>query len=272
MRLGLNFTPPHETPEEWADILIERGYRAASFPVNYKAPAHVIDAYVKAAAERDIMIAEVGVWNSPHHPDPEQAALAREACLEQLRLAEYIGAECCGNVSGAAGPAWYGCYMENYSRRLYQENVEFIRDLCDRVKPKNTCYALESMQWMLPDSPEQYFQFIKDVDRDGFKVHMDMVNFIRDPYLYTHQEELAGRTFGLLGKDIRSCHLKDCLMEDGTTVVIHEVPAGEGGVDLGMYLNHIKALDREVPVLLEHLPDMETYDRALAHVKSLLSD
>ena len=41
----------------------------------------VIDAYVKAAAERDIMIAEVGVWNSPHHPDPEQAALAREACL-----------------------------------------------------------------------------------------------------------------------------------------------------------------------------------------------
>ena len=88
MRLGLNFTPPHETPEEWADILIERGYRAASFPVNYKAPAHVIDAYVKAAAERDIMIAEVGVWNSPHHPDPEQAALAREACLEQLRLAE----------------------------------------------------------------------------------------------------------------------------------------------------------------------------------------
>ena len=56
MRLGLNFTPPHETPEEWADILIERGYRAASFPVNYKAPAHVIDAYVKAAAVRDIMI------------------------------------------------------------------------------------------------------------------------------------------------------------------------------------------------------------------------
>ena len=48
---------------------------------------------IHISAERDIMIAEVGVWNSPHHPDPEQAALAREACLEQLRLAEYIGAE-----------------------------------------------------------------------------------------------------------------------------------------------------------------------------------
>ena len=29
---------------------------------------------------------------------------------------------------------------------------------------------------------------------------MDMVNFIRDPYLYTHQEELAGRTFGFWGR------------------------------------------------------------------------
>lgn len=84
MRLGLNFTPPHETPEEWADILIERGYRAASFPVNYKAPAHVIDAYVKAAAERDIMIAEVG--GMEFAPSPGSGA----------------GGSCQGSLSGAA--------------------------------------------------------------------------------------------------------------------------------------------------------------------------
>ena len=269
MRLGLNAVPAHRTPEEWADILAAKGYRAASFPVNYKASVSVIDAYVKAAHERDIMIAEVGVWNSPHHPAPEEARLAREACLEQFRLADYVRAECCVNVSGAAGTVWYGCYGDNYSPKLYEENVEFIRSLCDTVKPEYTCYALEPMQWMLPDSPEQYLQFVKDVDRESFAVHMDMVNFIKDPWNYTHQEELADRTFSLLGSRIRSCHLKDCLMESGTTVAIHEVPAGEGCVDLGMYLRHIADLDRDLPVLLEHLPDMETYDRALAHVKGL---
>ena len=45
--------------------------------------------------------------NSPHHTDPRERSLAREACLEQLRLADYVNARCAVNVSGAAGPVWY---------------------------------------------------------------------------------------------------------------------------------------------------------------------
>ena len=52
MRLGLNDVPKHSSPEEWAEILANAGYRAASFPVDYHAPVSVIDAYVKAARER----------------------------------------------------------------------------------------------------------------------------------------------------------------------------------------------------------------------------
>ena len=54
MRFGLNAAPPHSSPEEWAEILTEKGYRAASFPVNYTAPVSLIDAYVKAAKEKGI--------------------------------------------------------------------------------------------------------------------------------------------------------------------------------------------------------------------------
>lgn len=60
MRIGLNFTPPHESPEQWAEILEDCGFRAASFPVDYRAPVGLIDAYTKAAREHDIRIAEVG--------------------------------------------------------------------------------------------------------------------------------------------------------------------------------------------------------------------
>lgn len=269
MRIGLNDIPAHSSPEEWAGILAEKGYQAATFPVDYHKPVHVIDAYVKAAKERDIMIAEVGVWNSPHHPDKETARAAREACEEQFKLADYIRAECCVNVSGAAGPVWYGCYRGNFERALYEENVEFIRGLCDRVKPQYTSYVLEPMQWMLPDSPEQYLQFLKDVDREHFGVHMDVVNFIKDPYIYTHKEELISRAFDLLGPYIRSCHFKDCLLGEGATMAIREVPAGEGTMEFAPYLRRIKDLERDIPVLLEHLNSMEAYDKAFAVCKSV---
>lgn len=267
MRLGINATPPHTSAEEWANYLAKRGCRATAFPLNFSAPVNRIDEYVKAAKERDILIAEVGVWNSPHVPDKETAAHARMVAEEQLRLAEYVGARCCVNVSGAAGPDWAFCYKENFSEWLYDENVRFIQLLCDRVKPKKTRFTLEPMQWMVPASPQEYVKILKDVDREGFAVHMDAINFIKDPYTYTHKRELLDETFELLGSQTRSCHLKDCILKPGTTVAIKEVPLGEGTMEIPYYLEKIAQLDDDMPVLLEHLPDMAAYDRAIDWLK-----
>lgn len=264
MRFGLNAAPPHSSPEEWAEILTEKGYRAASFPVNYTAPVSLIDAYVKAAKEKGIMIAEVGVWNNPHNSDSVKAAEAREVCLEQFRLAEYIGAKCCVNISGAAGERWDFCYAGNFTKEIYDENVRFVQELCDKVKPQNTCYSLEPMPWMVPDSPEQYLQFMKDVDRSGVGVHMDAINWVKDSYIYTHKEEMIDRAFNLLGDYIVSCHIKDCSLDPGNTVAIREVPMGEGTFPLAHYMKRIEMLGRDIPVLIEHLSDMEAYDKALA--------
>ena len=272
MRLGLNYAPPHRTPEEWGDILVKHGFRAACFPAGYREKDSVIDAYVKAAADRDILIAEVGVWDSPWAEDPAKAAAAREKCFGQLRLAEYVKARCCVNVSGSPRGFWCGCCRENFSEELYRRNVAFMQELCDTVKPVHTRFSLEPMQWMLPDSPEQYAALLEDVDREGFAVHMDYLNWIRDPYTYTHQDELIERSFSLLGSRIRSCHLKDCRLEPGLTVAIHEVPAGQGEADILTYLQAISRLDEDMPVLLEHLPDLETYLEAAAYVRGLWKD
>lgn len=267
MRIGLNEIPEHTSPEEWADILAKKGYRAAVFPGNYRTPVHVLDAYVKAANSRDIMIAEVGVWTSPFVRDPVKSEEARCVCEEQFRLADYVQAECCVNVSGASGDNWYGCFKDNFSESLYKENLEFIRELCDRVKPVYTSYVLEPMQWMLPDSPEQYLRFLKDVNRPAFKVHMDVVNFVKDPYTYTHIPELIHTSFDLLSPYIKSCHLKDFAMGKGTTVVIQEVPIGEGAMDFASYLGHIGQLGADIPVLIEHQQGMAAYDKALGYIR-----
>ncbi len=268
MRIGINTTPKHRSPEAWAKALADRGCKAASFPVDYRASLSVIDSYVKAAKDYDIVIAEVGVWNSPHVPDKKKAIKARKVCEEQFKLAEYIKARCCVNVSGAAGDIWYYCYKDNYSEWLYDENVNFIRQLCDTVNPKYTAYTIEPMQWMIPDSPEAYLKLINDIDRKGFAVHMDVINMISNPYIYTHQRELIDISFDMLGNHIRSCHLKDCRMEEGLTVAIKEVPLGKGEFDIEYYLKRINELDSEMPVLIEHASNMRAYDRALKYMKN----
>ncbi|MBQ8653390.1 MAG: TIM barrel protein [Clostridia bacterium] len=272
MRIGLNYTPAHISPEDWAEKVRMMGAAAACFPVNYQAEVKLIDSYIEAARAHDILLAEVGVWNSPFHPDPETARQAMEKCVHQLELAEYVHARCCANVSGAAGERWAGCYRENFTPRHYERVVRMAQDLIDRVKPQHTFFTLEPMQWMPPDSPEQYEQLLRDIDRPAFAVHMDAVNFVKDPWTYTHQEELLERCFTLLGSRIRSCHLKDCLLENGTTVAIHEVQPGTGEFNIRAYLKHIACLEKDMPVLIEHLPDQAAYQRALDYVHSLMTE
>ncbi len=267
MRIGIQYAPPHSSPEQWADDIVRMGFRAATFPADYHAPDSLIDAYVKAADERDILIAEVGVWKNPFSPDPSEAASAREACVEQLRLADYVGARCCVNISGAFGPKWDFCYAENLTEAAYRKNVEWLRHVLDMVKPKRTCYALESMPWMLPSSPEETLRILRDIDDPHFKAHVDICNFVNDPIKFLHPRELIDRTFDLLGEEIVSCHLKDITMDELSTVHITEVLPGQGNMDIPYYLERIHALrDPDMPVMIEHLPDRESYEKALGFV------
>lgn len=270
MRLGMNYTVPHTSPEEWAGYLKEHGFRAASFPADYTAPVSLIDQYVAAAKTFDIRIAEVGVWTSPWNTDPDVARKAQERCLEQLRLAEYVHARCCVNVSGAAGPDWAYCYRENYDPALYDKNVEFIQYLLDTVDPKHTCFTLETMQWMVPWSVDQYLQMIHDIDRPGFKVHLDPFNLINDAYIYTHQKEMLDEAFEKLGPYMVGFHIKDVQLDPGLTVAIREVPIGTGSFDHKYYLQKIDALgDPDMPALIEHRPNPEDYLKALAYLRGL---
>lgn len=270
MRIGISARLPHTSPAEWAETLQRLGVRAACFPVDYTAPDRLIDRYVDAAAACDIRIAEVGVWNTPFHPDPAMAQSAREKCIHQLELADYVHACCCVNVSGAAGEVWYGCYRENFSPRQYERVVAFVQALCDRVSPRHTVFTLEPMQWMAPDTPEQYLQLLREVGRPSFGVHLDPVNFVRDPWTYTHPGQVLERCFTLLAPHIRSCHLKDCRLDPGTTVAIRETMPGTGVFPIRDYLQRVAALPGDIPVLIEHLPDQAAYEAALCTVGAML--
>ena len=90
MRLGGPLPQNYSDPDSWIAALKERGYRAAYCPVEQR--DSMVDAYVQAARDADVLIAEVGAWSNPLSPDGHERRKAIDYCQQRLALAEAIGA------------------------------------------------------------------------------------------------------------------------------------------------------------------------------------
>ena len=270
MRLGISATLAHESPDEWAAKHRGLGLGAVMFPLDFKAPDARIDAYVRACRDHDLVIAEVGAWCNPMAADPAERKKNVEFCKKQLELAEFIRANCCVNITGAAGPQWDGGYVENYRPEFRSRVIETVRDIIDAVRPEYTRYTLEPMPWMIPDSPEDYLELLREIDRPGMAVHLDIVNMINSPEKYFFNSEFIVSCFQLLGPHIRSCHLKDIRLEPQLTLHLQETGCGRGGLDIACYLREAERCSPDLPVLIEHLHSEEEYLAALHRVQALL--
>lgn len=270
MRLGISATLQHSTPVEWAEKTKGLGCDAVIFPVDYTAGDKVITAYAEAAKEYDLTIGEVGAWCSPvaEEDNVREAALTR--CVEQLRLADYVGARCCVNVTGAAGPRWDGGYAENFSEAFYEKVVNSLQRIIDTAQPQRTDYTIEPMPWMIPTGPEEYAKLRADVGREHFAVHMDMANWMCSHGRYFVQERFMDETFSKLGPYIRSCHIKDVLLGQEFTFQVQELPCGQGAMNLEYYAGKINEVDSEMPVFIEHLRSEEEYVASMAYVRERL--
>ena len=125
---------------------------------------------------------------------------------------------------------------------------------------------------MVPDSPEQYLQLVRDVDRAGFGVHLDYVNMINCPKRYVQSTEFIRRCFELLGPHIKSIHGKDVYMEQAFTTLIHEVQPGFGTLNHKEILKMVEALGPDTTFFIEHLPSHETYMEAAAFIRKQAQD
>lgn len=138
MRLGINKTFRHKTPEEWAKGMHELGCRSVVFPADSTADETLIGQYVKCAEKYDLQFAEVGIWKNQLAPDKEEQKRVIDFSVEQLKLAERVGARCCVNVAGAVGPLWDGPYKENFSQETWKRTVAVIQEIIDRADVRHT--------------------------------------------------------------------------------------------------------------------------------------
>lgn len=272
MRLGGPVFEQTQSPEEWARAVNFLGYRAAYCPVDVGASDDLVEAYARAAREADIVIAEVGAWSNPLSSDAEEREKAVDKCRRSLDLAERIGARCCVNIAGSRGEQWDGPHPANLNEETFDMIVETTRGIIDAVQPKHTAFALETMPWIFPDSPENYLRLIHAIDRTGFAVHLDPVNMINSPSRVYYNTDFLKECFRLLGPHIRGCHAKDIALSGALTVHLDEVRPGTGALDYATFLSELNVLDPDTPLMLEHLSNEEDYRTAANFVRGVANE
>ena len=270
MRLGTSSPLAYGSPEQWAETQVNLGCGAVVFPVQSNEPESKIIAYKEAAEKAGLVIAEVGIWRNALSSNPDERKSNMDYSVEQLRLADFVGARCAVNVAGSMGPVWDGGYRENYSEEAWKKTVSMVREVIDRAGVKNTYFTLEPMPWMIPTGPKEYIKLLEDVDRDRFAVHMDIINMTNSADRYFHPEEFVDECAELLGKYIRSCHIKDVHLDGRYTLRLEECAPGEGEFPLKYYAEKMSSIDPDMPVILEHLSNDEDYFRYMEYLKKTL--
>lgn len=270
MRIGGSVMRPFSSPQEWLAEVKALQYSAVIFPVNCECDEATIRDYVHIIEDNGLIIGEVGVWRNLMAKDPAEQEAVMQYSIRQLELAEKIGANCCVNISGSTVPNWDGYGPENYSRETYEKIIEQSRRIIDAVKPQKTCYSLEPMPWMVPDSPDSYLQLMKDIDRKGFGVHLDYCNMINGMDRYHRSTAFIEECFEKLAPYICSVHMKDVILEDTLLpLVIEERPVGQGAIDLGRVLQLCEKLGKDTTVFVEHLASHEEYAESIRYLRKI---
>ncbi|MGI6239165.1 MAG: sugar phosphate isomerase/epimerase family protein [Christensenellales bacterium] len=269
MRLG---APVYhwKTAREWAMAHVEKGYGAAYWPLADDVRAQDAADFVCAAADHDLVIAEVGIWNNLLDPDPARRAANFDQAVRRLETAERVGARCCVNISGSRSAIWDGPHPENLTDATFEMVVDTTRRLIDAVKPARTRYTLEPMPWMVPHDEFSMRRILDAVDRPAFGVHADMVNLINSYDKYIATGDLTRRFFGAFGHIIRSVHLKDTRIDPNRlTLHIDEAAPGEGDFDYPALIDCCAACAPDLPMMIEHLADEADYDRAARNIRAI---
>lgn len=271
MRLGVSSDLGAKNAQEWVKANKELGLEAVVFPLNAYSDDATIAEYKKAADDANLVIAEVGIWRNAIDANAEIEKENIRYSIDQLALADRIGAKCCVNVVGAySGSRWDGPTRDNFSKEAWNKSVKMIQTIIDEVKPKNTFFTIEPMPWMIPTGPEEYLRLIEDVARDEFAVHMDIINMINCPERYFFPEEFLDKTFSLLKGKIRSCHLKDVNLLGDFTFQLRECACGEGTFPIERYAELAGAENPDMPMIIEHLQGDQAYRDSVEYVKKRL--
>lgn len=274
MRLGGPILDPKPTtPDEWIAAHQARGYRAAYCPVTPETPADDVAAYVNAAQEHDIVLAEVGSWCNLIGPDEAERERNIAQTVAKVQLADQVGARCCVDIAGSLSPEqWNGPHPQNYAGKTFDRIVTTVRRILEEADPKQAKFTLEMMAWGYPDSAETYLELIEAIDHPQFGVHFDPVNLCSTPRRYLANGRFLRETVEALRDHIVSVHAKDVILHGNHLVHLDECAPGEGALDWAAVLQELDGIDEDLPIMMEHLRTEEAYAGAATYLRRVAKE
>jgi len=247
-----------------------KGYTAAYVPHVTLDDKEKIKEIREAFEKENIMLAEVGYWENIIDLDEATRKHHMDRLTSALYLAEEVGARCAVDIFGSYvhGNGNSRFVAKNFSDDAFNDAVDVARLLIDTVKPKTAFFAYEIFPFNVVDCPEMIEKLIHAVDRKQFGVHLDLVNLINCPRAYFSSGDIMRDCVKRFGDRIIAAHVKDIkLKEPAISVILEEVVAGTGGIDMNAFVREIHKLPQEIPFMMEHLANEDEYNRAAAYIR-----
>lgn len=248
------------SPDQVAEALASFGVGSAQLAPSKSFPSVSIDqgslsvdfarAVREAFASRGLVIAVLGCYINPVHPDEDELERQLARFEEHLRLAGAFGCLAVGTETGSVAP---DCSYHPDTAR--PETFDHLcRSLERLLKAAEACGAklgLEPVAHQHTISTiEAMGRLIRRFPSPSLKVIFDPVNLIPPTGLETSQGEFFAEALGAFGDRIVALHAKDFRMEGGRKS--EALPAGSGELDYRLLFGLLRKAGAEPDVLLEN--------------------
>lgn len=261
--------------EKFIDKVKFKGFKAIYCPIIDLNNHSLIELTKKRLKEEGITIAECGYWDNLLDLNLDDRKKTRAKMAETIRLADALEAKCAINTVGSLAKGSHRNHCaDNFTEKAFDEIVDMTHDLLDETNPEHTKLSYEIYQWHILDSTKEIKRMVDAVNDKRFGVHLDLVNLLNCPRRYWRSLDVAKEFIDTLGEHIVSAHVKDVWMNQGINddLEFHEVPAGNGQVDIAGCMKLLSQLPQDIPYMMEHLKTEEEYNDVSVYLRRLASE
>jgi len=209
------------------------------------------------------MCAVSGTFNAIH-PDPSKRFQDTQRCLSLIKACPKMGTRTVTLCTGTRDPDnMWRAHPDNDTPQAWGDLLRTIESLLKCAEEVGVNLGIEPEMGNVINSAPKARILLDELKSPCLGIIMDGANLLTSGTI-SEQHEVLSAAFGLLGPDIMMVHAKDFPLTPNQTQA-----AGNGAVDFPFYLDLVKAVHFDGPVVLHNLSEEEVPQSA-AYVRGLL--
>lgn len=243
-------------------VVLQYAFKDVKFDP-YKPDWDVLKKITTALERNDIEIA--GLYGYHNVIGPDEAARARNERFTSMLIDNWqrFGSPIISTETGTFNPrSQFLDDPRNFTEEGYIAAREAFAKLVRRAEKTKAVIAVETYWRNLIGTIDRTERLFKDIDSPSLKLTVDPCNYYR-PEDLPRMDEMLREMFRRFGKQTVIAHAKDVRQTDKGQE--HPAP-GLGVLNYPLYLRLLAELDREVPLVIEHLA-LNDVARARDYVK-----